>query len=65
MDAEPGVRWHYKVDGRISKKSHLRTERDDGPGRGIKETMIGDFVFADDTGLVGRHDEMVEAQRNF
>jgi hypothetical protein len=59
----PGIRWQYKVDGRIIKKATLRVEHDDGhPRRDTQETIFGEFGFADDTGLVGVETETRAAE---
>eukprot|EP00969_Alexandrium_andersonii_P314136 13877898-Alexandrium_andersonii.AAC.1 len=59
----PGLRWCYKVDGRVRKVATLRHEEHrDSLGRGIKETVIGDIGYADDTMVVGEEEEAVVAE---
>jgi hypothetical protein len=53
----PGIRWQYKVDGRMVKKATLRQEKEEGSRRDTEETVLGDFGFADDTGIVGEDEE--------
>eukprot|EP00974_Lingulodinium_polyedra_P042565 4086316-Lingulodinium_polyedra.AAC.1 len=66
MGRGPGLRWQYKVDGRITKNAHLRQGKDDGDlGRGIRETVIGDVGFADDTAIVGEEAEVEPAEAVF
>ena len=60
---KPGIRWCYKVDGRMTKNSHLRNEAGRGSlGRGIHETVIGDVGYADDTAIVGEEQEATRAE---
>eukprot|EP00973_Karenia_brevis_P065148 9044744-Karenia_brevis.AAC.1 len=64
---QPGIRWAYKVDGHFTRK--LREGKheagDTGRSREIREVCIGDFGFADDTGIVGRMDEAMRAEKLF
>ena len=57
----PGLVWIYKVDGRVAKR---KTDRED-EGRHTRHCVIGDFAYADDTGIVGEADEAVGAEKLF
>ena len=63
MKATPGLKWHYKVDGRILKKGRQRkgSEGDKGWASEVREVVLGDFGFADDTTLVGEEKETEKA----
>ena len=54
----PGLRWHYKVDGKLQRTNHLRTSTPAQSGRQteVREVIIGDMGFADDTTLVGEEE---------
>ena len=45
----PGVEWTYKVDGRVAKRKGDREDE----GRHTRRRIIGDFAYADDTGIIG------------
>ena len=54
----PGIRWTYKVDGKIGKrKSDRETER-----RHLAHTVIGDLAYADDAAIVGEAAEVHQAE---
>jgi hypothetical protein len=57
----PGIKWTYKVDGKIAKAAHERKQHT----RHVVETVIGDYGFADDTGIVGNADEVHAAEGIF
>ena len=57
----PGVTWNYKVDGKIGKRRMDRLEE----GRNTRQMLIGDFAYADDTGILGDADEVVTAEGLF
>ncbi|CAJ1396225.1 unnamed protein product [Effrenium voratum] len=57
----PGVTWNYKVDGKIGKRRMDRLEE----GRNTRQMLIGDFAYADDTGILGDADEVVTAEELF
>ena len=58
----PGVSWSYKVDGKLKHKANLRRQGEThGFAKEVWQTVIGDFGFADDTGIVGWEEEMATA----
>ena len=57
----PGITWAYKVDGRVGKRA---TDRFDA-GRHVRRRIIGDFAYADDTGIVGEAAEVRNAESLF
>ena len=61
LNATPGIYWSYKVDGKIGKRKNDREEE----GRNIRRCLIGDFAYADDTGLIGEAEEARAAERLF
>lgn len=61
LQSEPGILWNYKVDGKVGKRRADRTEE----GRNTKQRLIGDFAYADDSGIVGEATEVVEAEKLF
>lgn len=61
MDAAPGIYWSYKVDGKVGKRKNDREEE----GRNTRRCLIGDFAYADDTGLVGEAEEARAAEQLF
>ena len=61
MDAAPGIYWSYKVDGKVGKRKNDREEE----GRNTRRCFIGDFAYADDTGLVGEAEEARAAEQLF
>lgn len=60
-DLIPGIVWDFKVDGKIGKRRMDRLEE----GRNVKSRVIGDFAYADDTGIVGEAEEAVQAEEIF
>ena len=62
---EPGIRWSYKIDGRMVKLARLRTIKEGGIGFSseVQHTTIGDTGFADDTAIVGEEEEVRIAER--
>lgn len=61
LQTEPGILWNYKVDGKVGKRRADRTEE----GRNTKQRLIGDFAYADDSGIVGEATEVVETEKLF
>ena len=61
LQAEPGILWNYKVDGKVGKRRADRTEE----GRNTKQRLIGDFAYADDSGIIGEATEVVLAEKLF
>ena len=57
----PGILWSYKVDGKLGKRRLDRLEE----GRNVKTKVIGDFAYADDTGIVGTAEEVRQAENLF
>ncbi|CAE7261281.1 unnamed protein product [Symbiodinium sp. CCMP2592] len=58
---QPGLDWVFKVDGKVAKRKTDREEE----GRNIKRVCIGDFAYADDTGIVGEAEEARAAETIF
>lgn len=69
----PGLEWHYKVDGRLFKRARLRSTEENKKGgthmpegKGfaseVRKTIIGDVMFADDTAILGREEETEVAE---
>ena len=61
LQTHTGLDLTYKVDGRIAKRKGDRDEE----GRNIKRICIGDFAYADDTGIVGHAEETMQAEQLF
>lgn len=72
----PGLKWHYKVDGRLRKKARGRKvgegrwgQAADGSYKGfaseVHELILGDMQFADDTGILGEEAEVRVAEGIF
>ena len=61
LDLPPGIRWVSKIDGKIGKK---RVDRMD-EGRNTIVRTIGDFAYADDTGIAGVAEETFQAENIF
>ena len=57
----PGLEWEYKVDGRLRKRHTVRQQA----GHATQVDVIGDFVYADDTGIVGVAEEAAGAEKLF
>ena len=60
-DFTPGINWDLKVDGKIGKRRMDRLEE----GRNVKSRVISDVAYADDTGIVGEAEEVVQAEEIF
>ena len=54
----PGLNWVFKVDGKVGKRRLDRIEE----GRNIKRVCLGDFAYADDTGIMGEAAEVRGAE---
>ena len=54
---EVGIPWEYKIDGRVAKRKSDRVEE----GRNLKRTRFGDMSYADDTAIMGRAHEVLQA----
>ena len=67
LDCYPGLRWHYKIDGKLTKHAGLRQyiPGDKGLQTEVRAVTLGDVGFADDTGLVGKEDEVREDEAIF
>ena len=57
----PGLIWEYKVDGKLCKRHVGRLQ----VGQETGEVLIGDFGYADDTGICGVAEEVVGAEQLF
>ena len=57
----PGIAWTYKVDGRVAKRKNDREDE----GRHTRHCVIGDFAYADDTGIAGEATEVKQAEKTF
>lgn len=57
-ESTPGLRWKFKIDGNLVKKSTERSQE----VRHVKTSVIGDFGFADDTAIVGETEEIKRAE---
>ena len=57
----PGLEWEYKVDGRLTKRHIVRAQA----GTETATVVLGDFGYADDTGIVGTAEEVPRAERLF
>ena len=55
-----GVSLCFKVDGRLTRQGKARHS-----SRGVKEVIIGDVEFADDTTLMGPVEELAAAEEIF
>jgi hypothetical protein len=55
----PGIEWISKIDGKNMKTGHDRKSTQ----RGTETKVIGDFAFADDTGIVGEATEALAAEK--
>ena len=60
-ELNPGLVWKFKVDGRVAKR---RGDRED-EGRHTRQRVIGDFAYADDTGIIGTAEEIPQAEALF
>ncbi len=60
-DFTPGINWDLKVDGKMGKRRMDRLEE----GRNVKSRVISDFAYAEDTGIVGEAEEVVQAEEIF
>ncbi|CAE7513563.1 rnhA, partial [Symbiodinium pilosum] len=57
----PGLEWEYKVDGRLTKRHIVRAQA----GTETATVVLGDFGYADDTGIVGTAEEVPRSERLF
>ena len=57
---KPGIPWKFKVDGHLTRPGRARHS-----SRGIREIVIGDVEFADDTALFGEVEELHQAEQIF
>ena len=57
---QPGIPWKFKVDGHLTRPGRARHS-----SRGIREIVIGDVEFADDTALFGEVEELHQAEQSF
>ncbi|CAE7242471.1 FCPA [Symbiodinium sp. CCMP2592] len=55
-----GYPWKFKVDGHLTRPDRARHS-----SRGIREIVIGDVEFADDTALFGEVEELHQAEQIF
>ena len=52
----PGIEWRSRVDGGLNFRRRARVIK-----RNIRDEIIGELLFADDTGLVGEPEEVFAA----
>eukprot|EP00959_Pyramimonas_sp_CCMP1952_P180128 3767009-Pyramimonas_sp.AAC.1 len=61
-----GIRWHFLVNENLVKNSHIKSFREDGgKHRDVDSIVIGDFGYADDTGICGMEEEVQRAEGTF
>lgn len=61
VDQTPGVPWAFKIDGKVGKRRLDQLEE----GRNVRQRVIGNFAYADDTGIVGTAEEVKQAEQLF
>ena len=57
---KPGIQWNFKVDGHLVSSGRSKCS-----SRGVREIVIGDVEFADDTAVFGDMEELHFAERLF
>ena len=58
---QPGIEWEYKIDGKLRKRQSERRQQ----GRDTETIILGDFGYADDTGIVGEAEEVHSSEKIF